>query len=227
MRTIESPEQQRKSALSFAIEAYGKMGNNRLYATDEQNQIALAALARAMFLRRIQQGRSSPDDKPSSWEEFFGIIQKLSDAGANILQKRPGDPKPLPKPWLDPSTWSSVAESVREGFRGLQAQDILARRDPDLAAHYKAVASDPYGTLAKYQDAEAARSTLQAIQYGETEHSVNPFRNANDVSGQSVFIKNAPPGMVEFCKSEAQDVSIPLFAKEPKPHCREQARKRP
>ena len=38
-------------------------------------------------------------------------------------------------------------------------------------------------------------------------------RRANDLAAQSVFVKNAPPGMVEFCKNEAQDVEIPLFGR--------------
>ena len=62
------------------------------------------------------------------------------------------------------------------------------------------------------RDAEAARSTLEAIPYGDTEHAVNPFRT-DDQTGQAGFIKNAPPALVEFCRNEARDVEIPLFGK--------------
>lgn len=63
-----------------------------------------------------------------------------------------------------------------------------------------------------FQDAEAARTAMEQIPYGENEHAANPFRR-DDLADQSTFIKNAPPGVVEFCKSEAKDVEIPLFGK--------------
>jgi hypothetical protein len=208
----ETPQQLRKSALSFALEAYAKVKHNRAYALDEQGKVALGALARAMFIRRDGEGRSHMDAKPSSWEEFFGIIDKLAAAGANVLQKRPGDPPPLPKVWRDPVTLQPLPNPFAKNTTDLKAQTILAQRDPELAAHYKAMAADPYGTLAKMQDETAARVTMEAIPYGESEHSVNVFRG-NDQTAQALFIKNAPPGLVEFCKNEAKDVEIPLFGK--------------
>jgi hypothetical protein len=210
--TTETPQQLRKTALSFALEAYGKARHNRSYALDEQGKVALGALARAMFIRRIEEGRSGMDAKPTSWEEFFAIIDKLAAAGANVLQKRPGDAPPTPKPWLDPVTGAALPNPFAKGSTDLKAQTILAQRDPALAEHYKAMASDPYGTLAKYQDAETARTTMEQISYGQAEHAVNPFRR-NNLDEQSRFIRSAPPGLVEFCKSEAKDVEIPIFGK--------------
>jgi hypothetical protein len=93
----ETPQQLRLAAMQFGEEAYGKMRHHRLYATDEQNKIALGALTRAMFIRRIEEGRSGTDARPTPWEEFFGIIDKLAAAGANVLQRRPGEPKPPPR----------------------------------------------------------------------------------------------------------------------------------
>jgi len=208
----ETPQQLRQAAYNFALEAYGKTKNNRAYALPDEAKVALGALARAMFVRRIEEGRSHTDAKPTPWQEFFSIIQRLADAGANVLQRRPGEAKPLPKPWLDPVTGAALPNPFAKSTLDLKAQDILLKRDPDLAAHYKAVATDPYGRIASLQDEEAARSTLEAIPYGETEHSVNPFR-VDDLAGQSAFIKKAPPALVEFCRSEARDVEIPLFGK--------------
>ncbi len=54
----ETPEQLRQSAMKFSLEAYQKVKHNRAYALDEQNKVALAALARAMYIRRIEEGRS-------------------------------------------------------------------------------------------------------------------------------------------------------------------------
>jgi len=208
--TQETPEQLRKAALSFALEAYGKTKNNRAYALPDEAKVALGALARAMFVRRIEEGRSHTDAKPTSWQEFFSIIQRLADAGANVLQRRPGEAKPLPKPWLDPITNEPLPNPWKT--KNLKGQSILQKRDPALAAHFQAMSEDDYGTLAKYQDAEAARVATEQIPYGETEHAVNPFR-VDDLAGQSAFIKSAPAALVEFYRSEAQDVEIPLFGK--------------
>jgi hypothetical protein len=208
----ETPEQLRKAARTFALEAYKKMRHHRAYALDAQGEVALAALARAMFERRIAEGRADMNASPTAWQEFFSIIEKLAAAGANVLQKRPGDAKPPPKPWTDPVTGEPLRNPFAKNALDLKAQTILAQRDPDLAAHYKAMAADPYGTLAKYQDAEAARTAMEQIPYGESEHAVNPFRT-NDQTAQALYIKNAPPGLAEFCKTEAKPVEVPLFGK--------------
>jgi hypothetical protein len=210
--TKETPEQLRKSARDFALEAYQKVKHNRSYALDEQGKVALGALARAMFIRRIEEGRSHIDAKPTSWQEFLSIIDKLAAAGANVKQRRPGDPKPPPKPWTCPVTGAQLPNPFAKGSEDLKAQTVLVRRDPELAEHYKAMAADPYGTIAKMQDVEAARAAMQEIPYGESEHLVNPFRT-NDLKAQSQFVKNAPAGFVEFCKNEAKPVEVPLFGK--------------
>src|SRR5204863_6997599 len=124
--------------------------------------------------------------------------------------KRPGDAPPTPKPWLDPVTGAALPNPWV--MKDLKAHTILKQRDPALAEHYEATAKDVYGTLAKLQDAEAARITMEQLPYGEAEHAVNPFRR-NDLDEQSRFIKSAPPVMAEFCKSEANDVDVPLIGK--------------
>ena len=116
----------------------------------------------------------------------------------------------MPKVWRDPVALEPLSNPFRT--KDLKAQTVLQQRDPELAAHYKAMAADPYGTLAKMQDETAARVAMEAIPYGESEHAVNPFRT-NDFSAQSAFIKNAPAGLVEFCKSEAKDVEVPIFGR--------------
>jgi hypothetical protein len=49
---MDDPKTLRKAAKDFALEAYGKVKNNRLYALNEAGKVALAALARAMFVQR-------------------------------------------------------------------------------------------------------------------------------------------------------------------------------
>src|SRR4030095_8640356 len=129
----ETPEQLRKAAKDFALEAYQKIKNNRAYALDEQGKVALGALARAMFVQRIEEGRSGMNAVPTTWQEFFSILEKLAAAGANILQKRPGDPKPPPKPWTDPVTGAALRNPFDKNALDLKAQTILAQRDPQLA----------------------------------------------------------------------------------------------
>src|SRR5438477_7468957 len=157
--TTETPQQLRKAALDFALKAYGQIKNHRSYALTPQSKAGLGALARAMFERRIAEGRDGMDAKPTSWQEFFSIIEKLATAGANVLQKRPGDAPPTPKPWLDPVTGAALPNPWVT--KDLKAQTILKQRDPALAEHYEATAKDVYGTLAKLQDAEAARTTME------------------------------------------------------------------
>src|SRR4029453_13122815 len=110
---------------------------------------------------------------PSSHQEFFGIIEKLNQAGVNLLQKRPSDPPPVPKPWLDPVTGEALPNPWKT--KNLKAQSVLEQRDPQLAAHFKAMAEDPYGTLAKMQDDEAQRQSLSSVAYGEAEGRLNVF----------------------------------------------------
>jgi hypothetical protein len=204
------PKKLRQAAMNFAAEAYSKMKNNRSYAVTPETRAALGAFARAMFERRIAERRDGLDAKPTSWQEFFGIIERLAAAGANVLQERPGDAKPPPKPWLDPVTNEPLPNPWL--IKNLKGQSILEKRDPDLAAHFKAMAADDYGTLAKMQDAQAARIALEQIPYSAAEHETNPFRT-NDLAAQSAYVKNAPPGFVEFCKYEAKPVEIPIFGK--------------
>ena len=140
----DDPKKLRLSAMKFAEEAYSKVKNNRSYALTPQAKVGLAALARAMFEKRIAEGRSE-SDKPTSWQEFFDIIEKINRAGANLLQKRPGDPKPPPKPWVDPVT--GVALPNPWLTKDLKAQTLLQQRDPDLAEHYKTMASDSLASV--------------------------------------------------------------------------------
>jgi hypothetical protein len=201
---------ERLGAQTFGEEAYRKTPRNRAYALTPQAQIALSALASAMFKRRIAEGRSGIDDKPTSWQEFFEIIHVLADAGCNVLQARPGDTPPLPQVWRDPVTNAALPNPFEKKSADLKAQSILTRRDPALAAHYKAMAEDPYGTIAKMMDVEVNRRAMEEVPYTESEHAVNPFRT-DDQTAHATFVKNATPQLVEFCKSEAKDVSIPIF----------------
>src|SRR5215471_17822551 len=95
---------ERLGPLNFGLKAYGEMQHNRSYALTNESRNVLGVLAKAMFERRIAEGRSQYDAVPTQHAEFFDIIQRLNDAGCNLLQERPGDEKPLPSAWLNPLT---------------------------------------------------------------------------------------------------------------------------
>src|SRR5262245_24121370 len=146
---------QRLNAATFALEAYRKLpttiGYHRAYALTPDAERVLGVLAAAMCQRRVAEGRTDLDGvPPSSHQEFFNIIEALSQAGVNVIQNRPGDAPPLPKPWVDPVTNELLDNPWRT--KDLKAQSLLAQRDPSLAAHYRAMALDPYGTIARMQD---------------------------------------------------------------------------
>jgi hypothetical protein len=63
------------------------------------------------------------DAKPTTWQEFFGVIEKLAAAGVNVLQSRPGDPKPPSRPWTDPVTSEVLPNPWKT--KDLKAQTLL------------------------------------------------------------------------------------------------------
>ena len=203
-------ERLRQTASTFALEAYGKTRFNRAYALDSEARNVLGILARAMFERRTAEGRNDLDGKPpSSWQEFFNLIGSLNAAGCNLLQRRPGDPRPLPKPWTDPVTGDALPNPWKT--KNLKAQAILERRDPALAAHFKAMAEDAYGTIAKMQDDEAERQARHSVPYGQREHESNPFLGTNETA-KGAFVKRDRL-LAEFYQEEAKPVEIPIFGK--------------
>jgi hypothetical protein len=199
---------QRQGAIKLALRALEKTRHPRTYALDEQSKIALGALMRAVLERREQQGRH-PTDDPTVETEMIGVIEKLNAAGVNILQKRPSDPKPTPKPWTDPVTGEPLPNPWVT--KDLGAQSILEQRDPALAAHYKAMREDAYGHIAQLQDDDAARHALASIVYDENTDKLNPFRGANQTA-RGDFMKRDPI-LARFYEAEAKRVEIPLFGK--------------
>jgi hypothetical protein len=113
------PAKQRLYALNFAQNSYKMMRRNRSYALNKEAQVVLAALARAMMEKRIAEGRTGADAKPTHHEEFWELIHKLDQAGVNLLQRRPGEPPRLPQVWRDPVTKNHCA--IRGSIRTIRA----------------------------------------------------------------------------------------------------------
>jgi hypothetical protein len=202
----------RQAAADFSLRAYDKTKGARPYALTAEARHTLAILARAMFERRTAEGRNDLDGKPpSSWQEFSDLIGVLNAAGCNLLQMRPSDPRPLPRVWIDPVTSESLPNPFARGSRNLKAQSLLQLHDPDLAAYYKAMAEDPYGTLIKLKAAETQRQSLASILYGQREHESNPFLGTNETA-KGAFVKRDPL-LAEFYAEEARPVGIEIFGK--------------
>jgi len=91
--------------------------------------------------------------------------------------------------------------------KDIKSKSLLAKFDPDLLAHFEAMASDPYGHVQKLRDEEAARQVIDAIVYDEDQHNaaVNPFLGQSETA-KGNFVKNVQPGVVEFFRYEAQPV---------------------
>jgi hypothetical protein len=96
-----------------------------------------------------------------------------------------------------------------KGSEDLKAQSVSSKRDPALAEHFKAMAADPYGTLAKMQDEEVERQSLGGIPYDGEIHKLNPFLG-NNATTQAEFVRRDPE-LAKFYQQEATPVEIPLF----------------
>jgi hypothetical protein len=200
----------RMNLLKLALESYTRLKHHRFYALTPEAKNTLAVFASALAQKRAAEGRSN-SDQPSMREEMAQLIEKIAAAGVNLLQKRPGDAPPLPKPWTDPVTGAALPNPFDRSAPDLKAQTILGKRDPTLAEHYRQMAADPYGTLAKYQDDEAERKALLAIPYDENVHKLNPFLGTNETA-KADFVKR-DPDLAKFYQEEAHPVEIPLFGK--------------
>jgi hypothetical protein len=109
--------------------------------------------------------------------------------------------------WRDP-----VTDEALPPPKDMKSKSLLQKVDPDLLAHFEAMASDPYGHVQKLRDEEAARQVIDATVYGEDQHNaaVNPFLGQSETA-KGNFVKSVQPGVVEFFRYEARPVDLPLF----------------
>src|SRR5262245_10646206 len=197
---------ERLSAATFALEAYAKMKHNRSYALSNESRNVLGVLVAAMNQMRAAQGRNRYDAVPSPWTEFHSILQRLNDAGCNVLQERPDAEKPLPTAWVNPITQQPLPPPKTPDERG-----ILQKSNPELLQLLDELEARPYATIRKLREAEAERQAIMAIPYGEKEHQLNPFRGDNKTA-QGQFERRSPT-LAKFYQSEAKDVEIPIFGR--------------
>jgi hypothetical protein len=199
---------QRQHLIKLALESYRQLAHSRTYALTPEGTNTLATLAAAIVQKRAAEDRTNSSE-PTLRDEIGALIQKLADTGCNLLQRRPSDPPLTPKPWRDPVTDATLPNPFAKNAPDLKGQTILTQRDPALAKHLKAMAEDPYATIAKLQDEEAERQSLAAIPYDEKIHQLNPFLG-NNATALAEFVKRDPM-LAAFYREEAKPVEIPLF----------------
>lgn len=183
----------------FFATALGRLPNNRAYAMDDNAKRAGVSIVRAT--------NEATDYQRFDTEEFsklLGIIGPFTNA---IQTWKPGPIPPPPKPWPDEVTGLTLANPWADPV-DRAGQAILLQRDPALAAHFKAMAENPYGTLARYQDEAKQRALLAALSYTANDHKTNPFRFSN-LNDQSIFIASQPRYVIDVWKFEAVPVRLP------------------
>src|SRR6266576_7292442 len=122
-------EQSRQHLMKFALEAYRSLPHPRTYALTDDAKTVLAIFAQALFQRRAAEDRTNTNN-PTAQEERAQLIQKLSDAGTNLLQIRPNEPEPPPKPWIDPVSGQQLPNPFNKKNPDLKGQTLLMQRDP-------------------------------------------------------------------------------------------------
>jgi hypothetical protein len=190
----------RDDAIAFAMRVYAALKNNRGYALTERSKTALAAIGKAILDRRIAEGKSGSAE-PTHETEFTQIIQQLAAAGCNVLQQRPGDKKPLPKLWLDPVSGLPLPPP-----KTLDEKGVLARRDPELLAHFEAMKKAPYQTVATYLDQETEREAAATAVYNAETHATNPYRDKNYAAMTDLVRRD--PATAKRYAAEALEVTI-------------------
>ena len=202
METKFNPLTQRRDARDFALRVYADTKFHRSYALTPETTIMLSALAAAMAQHRKAEGK----DELYAEGPFQWLLNELSQAGCNILQKRPTDTKPLPKPWIDPITGAPLPPPKSPDERA-----VLAKVDPDLLAWYDKLEKSPYKAVSDHLADQAFRNALSGIPYGPSEHEGNPFRGKDETSKN--LLAKRDPELAKFYQEEAKPVEIPLFGK--------------
>jgi hypothetical protein len=192
-------ETARQRYTRIACEVYASTPGNRSYARNDESDNALGVMAAAYHAS----GGSLDNDNRKKFGEF---LLGLKPHIPSLFQDRPGEPKPMPKPWVDPVTGQPLPPPT-----DVKGKTLLRKYDPALADHYEAMERDPYGHIQQLHEREAQRAALAKIPYSSEQHETNPFRR-NDKTAQAQFFKR-DPDLAKFYQAEAKDVEIPLFGR--------------
>ena len=117
---------------------------------------------------------------------------------------RPPDHEPTqPKPWVDEIT-GQPARNPWADPPDVTSQQLLLKRDPQLAEHLKKTAKGiSYKMLIEQRDAAEARKVLRDFTYNAETHNKNPFI-VGTITEQMEFAKKRPCAVVDAYKYEAR-----------------------
>ena len=187
-----------KAYLEHAQRAYAKVTNNRSYAiTDAQ----LAPLVGAIWNR--MKASDIKFDVEKFDKEFVEVIESLHANGVRgLIQNRPGEPKPQPKPWVSPVTGENLPPPKTQTEKA-----FLRLHDPALADYFAAMEANPYQHLHALRENASKAEQARSFTYDAKAHEVNPWRSGN-LTDHTNFAKQHPE-LVEFYKGESQPVELP------------------
>jgi hypothetical protein len=191
--------EEQKKFTKFALRIYCSLNGNRAYAATPETADALGALAAAW-------GPAYCAFDVMDQQDFALFLKQLGAELPGLFQPSPTDPPPLPKLWRDPLTNEPLPNPFKKESRDIKAQTILAKRDPELAAFLKKMATDPFGTLVEIQDAAATAARAKAIKYDHETHKTNPFVTGN-VTEQREMAKRDPQ-LAEVYQREARPLTL-------------------
>ena len=185
------------------MQIYSELPRNRAYAATPDAQRSIGALTAGWREAGNSFANSDPDngrDKFAKWLQF-----EVGPLVPGLFQEQPSDPSELPKVWRDPVTNEALPNPWLTNDN--KAKLLLGKRDPALAAHFQAMAKDPYGHVASLQDNAAAAARRKAVKYDAETHKVNPFVTGNATVQSRLVITD--PEKAEVFKREAKPLTLP------------------
>lgn len=178
--------------------------NSRSYALDDAALDALAALAFEWQNERAQR------ELPFEPAELTKLFVELAAQVPGMVQKKPGDAPPTPKPWPDPVSGLPAQNPYAADPPDVASITLLEQADPALAEHLKRTAKGTsYVFLHELRQAEAKRARLANIRYGAAEHERNPFRLGIDGVREQSLLMTKDRELALVFQAEAEPVRLP------------------
>jgi hypothetical protein len=170
---------------------------SRWYALTETDLAALSALAAAWWERERGKDPRASLTREALREFLEPIVPQIS----GMLQRRPRDPAKLPEWPVDPLTKQPVA------IKDATSRNLLARENPDLweaiKRREKSGGVFTYKQLLEDQQAAEEAKLVRDLEYGETQHASNPYRNGS-LTARSDFARANPKPIVDYYKLESE-----------------------
>ncbi len=187
----------RLAAIGRTLDALKNTKHARHYAFDNGSLLALGALVETWREDQIEAGETV--GRP----EIVKFIEGLKPYVPSLFQKRPADPAQIEKV-LDPLTGREPENPWT--VNDLASQSVVTTQFPELAEQLKKRAkhggSLTYAQVVEEQHAEAKAKELRDLEYGESQHGINPFRR-NALGAQSEVRRRYGDGIAAFYKREA------------------------